>query len=64
MKTELLNILNTNGVAGLTDNALKKSNHYQTLRYLNVKNLDMEEFCCNILNRVDDYIMYISICYD
>ena len=64
METELLNILNTKGVSGLTDNALKKSKHYQTLKNLNVKHLDMEEFCCNILNRVDDYIMYISICSD
>jgi len=64
METELLNILNTKGVSGLTDKALKNSKHYKTLKSLNVKNLDMEEFCCNILNRVDDYIMYISICYD
>ena len=64
MENELLSILNTKGVSGLTNNALKSKPYYNRLVKLNKKNMDMEEFCCNILNRVDDYIMYISICSD
>lgn len=64
MEKELLTILNTKGVSGLTNDALKSKIYYDTLVKLNKKNIDMEEFCCDFLNRQDDYIMYISICYD
>lgn len=64
MEKEILTILNTKGVSGLTDNALKDKTYYNKLIKLNKKNLDMEEFCCKILDREDDYIMYISICND
>lgn len=64
MENELLSILNTKGVSGLTKDALKTKTYYNTLVKLNKKNLDMEEFCYTILDRVDDYIMYISICSD
>ena len=64
MERELLNILNTKGVSGLTDNALKNSKYYHILKNLNIKNLDIEEFCCKLIDRIDDYIMYISICSD
>ena len=64
MEKELLTILNTKGVSGLTHDALKSKPYYNKLTKLNKKNLDMEEFCCKILDREDDYIMYISICND
>ena len=64
MEQELLKILNKRGVSALTDKALKTSKYYDKIVKLNKKKLDIEEFCCLLLNREDDYIMYISICND
>lgn len=64
MEQELLKILNKRGVSGLTNKALKSSNYYDEIVKLNKKKLDIEEFCCLLLNREDDYIMHISICND
>ena len=64
MEQELLKRLNKGGVSALTDKALKSSKYYDETVKLNKKKIDIEEFCCLLINREDDYIMYISICND
>tara|TARA_A100001035_G_C27691017_1_gene457805 strand:- start:6 stop:227 length:222 start_codon:yes stop_codon:yes gene_type:complete len=53
-----------NGIKSLSDNNLKKTNYYSNIKKLNTKNIDFQEFCSILIDKHDDYIMYISICDD
>lgn len=67
-KENIINYLSVlyqkNGIQSLLEKNLKKSKYYKYIKNLNTNNMDFHEFCSMLIDKHDDYIMYISICID
>ena len=71
MDSKLLKIINflnsiyeTHGICGLNEKNLKSSKLFEDILRLNKNKMDLQEFCCKLIDRDDDYIIYISVCND
>ena len=64
IKNFLLRKYNNNGIPGLSFEKIASSKYYNKIVELNTKNLDIQQFCSKFIDVEDEYIMYISICYD
>tara|TARA_B100000676_G_C18010803_1_gene806560 strand:+ start:279 stop:491 length:213 start_codon:yes stop_codon:yes gene_type:complete len=60
----LSDIYDKYGITGFTENKLKLSDLYEEIVSLNKNKMDLQEFCCKLIDREDDYIIYISVCND
>lgn len=71
MDSKLLKIINflnsiyeTHGICGLNEKKLMSSKLFEDILMLNRNKMDLQEFCCKLIDRDDDYIIYISVCND
>ena len=67
-KKDIIDYLNMlfkkDGIQSLLERKLIKSTCYNNIKKLNTKNIDFHEFCSMLIDKYDDYIMFISICND
>ena len=65
---KIINFLNrtyeNHGICGLNEKNLKSSKLFEDILRLNKNKMDLQEFCCKLIDRDDDYIIYISVCND
>jgi hypothetical protein len=57
-------IYNQNGISGLKKNNLIGTKYFNYLLKNKKYYMDIEEYCCELIGKSDEYIIYVSVCND